>query len=98
MLDLLREDETRKEHRKERHVKRNALQSASIWLAVGVGVSVMLAAIAPPHASPLWTIGLTPILIGAVLFVFALLNKPSPVVEGRLERLQLNGRNDGSFP
>ena len=42
----------------------------------------MLAAIAPPNASPLWTIGLTPILIGAVLFVFALLNKPSPSLKG----------------
>jgi hypothetical protein len=72
LLDLVREDdarEARREARKREDARREELKGGTIVVAVGIGLSIMLAKIIPIR--PLWTIGLMLIGVGAVIFAFA---------------------------
>jgi hypothetical protein len=78
VLEMLMNDEARQERkarRRELQARRDMMQSGAILVAVGVGLAIMLAALAP--ASGVWTTGVIPALIGVVVFAFAL-GRPSP--------------------
>ena len=77
VLDQLREDEMRHEDRRLRkrlQSRRESLLAGLIWLAVGLGIAVMLAAITPKPG--IWTIGVIPMLVGLVMVCFAVFSKP----------------------
>lgn len=71
VLDLL----TEQDRRRARKARSEQLMGGLITIAVGVSLSVMLGSLA--HDEPaMWTIGLIPGSIGAVIVVFTLLTKP----------------------
>jgi hypothetical protein len=75
VIDLLREEDAREEQRARRRrqkARRDDMQGGALVVAAGVGVSIMLAAIAPRG---IWTVGLIPALVGVVLFTFAYFSK-----------------------
>ena len=76
VLDLLREEETRArelELKKEWKARRDGMQAGMLMIALGVGLIAMFA-IATSRRN--WVIGLVPVLVGVVIFVFAALNRP----------------------
>jgi hypothetical protein len=76
LLEQLREDELRQEQkgrRSERQRRRDNLQGGLILLAVGAGLSIMLATVAPGEG--VWTVGLIPGLMAVVVLLFALFDK-----------------------
>jgi hypothetical protein len=76
VLDLLREEETRArelELKKEWKSRRDGMQAGMLMIALGVGLIAMFA-IATSRRN--WVIGLVPVLVGVVIFVFAALNRP----------------------
>jgi hypothetical protein len=88
VIDLLREEDAREEQRarlKRQKAIRDDLQGGALIVAAGVGVSIMLAAIAPPG---IWTVGLVPALVGVVIFTFAYFSKS-------LDDAAADGRSDG---
>lgn len=75
VIDLLREEDARQEqlaHRKRQKARRDDMQGGAMLVAAGVGVSIMLSAIAP---RPIWTVGFIPTLIGVIVFTFAYFNQ-----------------------
>lgn len=76
VVDLLRQEDDREERRARRKrlkARRDDMQGGAILIGVGIGVSVMLAAIAPPW---IWTVGCIPAFVGVVVFNFAYFSKP----------------------
>jgi Flp pilus assembly protein TadB len=78
VIALVREEDARLERRarnRAQQARRDGMQSGAILIAIGIGLSLMLYAIASgPHV---WTVGLIPGLVGVVLFLFAFFSKPS---------------------
>lgn len=77
MRELLREEEARAQtqaRQKARQARHDGLQGGVTVLAIGVGLSTFLYAIAP--GEPVWTIGIMIVLIGAVTTVFAYFHTP----------------------
>jgi hypothetical protein len=75
VVDLLREEDARVEQRarwKRQKARRDDMQGGAILIAAGLGVSIMLTAVAPR----LWTIGLIPAFIGVIVFAFAYFSGP----------------------
>jgi hypothetical protein len=69
--ELLREEDLREERRvrrKRQKARRDDMQGGLMVTASGLGVSIMLAAIAPKG---IWTVGLILIFVGVVIFSFA---------------------------
>lgn len=74
--DLLRQEDAREERRarrKRQKARRDDMQGGLLVIASGLGVSIMLAAIAPQG---IWTVGVILVLVGVVVFSFAYFNKP----------------------
>lgn len=81
MRELLREEEARLQaqtRRRIRQARHDGLQGGVTVLAIGVGVSIFLYAVAP--AERVWTVGILIVLIGIVSVLFAYF---SPVDESR---------------
>ena len=73
---FLREDDARQDQRRgqrERRSRRDDLKGGLVTVAVGVGLMIMFRAVAP--GTGVWTVGLIPLLIGIVLFLFALFSR-----------------------
>jgi hypothetical protein len=75
VLELLRKQEEKKEARE----RDGMLLGGAVTTAVGVALSVMIAATSGGSAG--WTVGLIPMLIGIVLLLFARFRRPAPVRE-----------------
>jgi cytochrome c biogenesis protein CcdA len=76
VLDLLREEEARArelELKKEWKARRDGMQAGMLLMAFGIGLVAMFA-IATSRRN--WVIGLIPVLVGLVVFLFAALNRP----------------------
>ena len=76
VLEQLREDDARQDQRRgqrERRSRRDDLKGGLVTVAVGVGLMIMFRAVAP--GTGVWTVGLIPLLIGIVLFLFALFSR-----------------------
>ena len=80
VLDYLREEEEARASRKQREEQRGWIAGGLIVIAVGVGLGVMLVALAERG---IWTVALIPFLIGCVLLaVGALFPKAVQVRKG----------------
>lgn len=75
VLEMLREHDERQAERKTREERRGLLLGGLIVLACGAGICVMLAMLTTKNSGE-WTVGLIPLLVGAVLFFFGLFTKP----------------------
>lgn len=64
VLDMLREEEQKKRDRKDRDERKGFILGGLITMAVGIGLGIMLL-IMDHHGA--WSLGLIPLLIGAVL-------------------------------
>lgn len=76
VIDLLREEDARQEQRARRKLqkaRRDDMQGGAMLVAAGIGVSIMLSALAPPR---IWTVGFIPAFIGVIVFAFAFFNRP----------------------
>ena len=76
VLDLLREEEARArelELKKEWKSRRDGMQAGTLMVALGLGLAAMFAIVSSRQN---WVIGLVPVLVGIVIFVFAALNRP----------------------
>ena len=76
VLDLLREEEARArelELKKEWKSRRDGMQARTLMIALGLGLAAMFAIVSSRQN---WVIGLIPIFVGIVIFVFAALNRP----------------------
>lgn len=76
VADLLRQEDAREERRARRRrqkARRDDMQGGAILIAVGIGVSIMLSAIAPPR---IWTVGFIPAFVGVIVLAFAWSAKP----------------------
>ena len=71
VLDMMREEETRKAERKDREERRGFLAGGLVCIATGIGLSVMMVALSPNEG--VWTVGLMVSLIGVALVPFGLL-------------------------
>jgi hypothetical protein len=83
VMDFLREEDQREEEAKRRRAqvgRKGALFAGSIVIAVGTGLAIMLMALVPDR--PAWTIGLIPGLVGVVILLFGLFDKPSDSAGG----------------
>jgi hypothetical protein len=65
VLEMLREEDERRAERKEREERRGWILGGLIVIAVGLGLSGMLAVL---EGRGLWSVGLIPLLVGCVLF------------------------------
>jgi len=74
VLEALRDQERQEAVRKQQEERRGYLVGGLVLLAVGTGLSVMLAAISEePH---MWTVGLIMLLIGLVLTAVGMAMRP----------------------
>ena len=69
VLEMVRSDEERERRRKEEEERRGHLIGGLVCIAVGVGLMIMLAAVAEGGT---WTVGLIPFLVGVVILPFGL--------------------------
>jgi hypothetical protein len=77
MRELLREEDARireREHGRARQARRDGLQAGAVLLAIGIGLSVFLYAVAPDEG--VWTLGIMIVLMGGVLSTFAYFARP----------------------
>ena len=77
VLAQLREDDARREHQeriKAQRNRRDSRQGGLVVLAVGIGLSIFLKAVAPEDA--VWTLGIMLMLIGIVLVSFTFFRQP----------------------
>lgn len=74
VLELLREQDAKKEASARRQERRGLLQGGLILSAIGVSLSIMMVAMAP--GSGAWSVGLIPTSIGIVLLLFTMFDKP----------------------
>lgn len=65
VLEMLREEDDRRVERSEREERRGLILGGLIVMAVGLGLSGMLAVLGDRGQ---WSVGLIPLLIGCVLF------------------------------
>jgi hypothetical protein len=73
VAELLREEDARLEAKAAHSAlkrRQDSIVAGLILMAVGVGMAIMLAAVVDDK--PIWTVGLMPMLIGAVLVVYEL--------------------------
>jgi hypothetical protein len=78
VLDHLREENARaeeKEQKKELQARRNGMQTGAILIALGVGFAMAFALVS--RREPVWILGVIPTLVGLVVFVFAMFNRPA---------------------
>ncbi|HVO09120.1 MAG TPA: DUF6249 domain-containing protein [Vicinamibacteria bacterium] len=74
VLEALRDQERQEAVRKQQEERRGYLVGGLVLLAVGTGLSVMLAAVSEePH---MWTVGLIMLLIGLVLTAVGMAMRP----------------------
>lgn len=81
VIDFLREDEAREEQAERRRAqtaRKDGIGAGLMVIATGVGLTIMLAAISPNK--PVWTVGLIPLLVGAVIFLLAFFDKAADSV------------------
>lgn len=74
VLELLREQDAKREERARRQERRGTVQGGLILSAIGLSLSIMMAAMAGESGA--WTVGLIPMSIGMVLLLFTLFDKP----------------------
>jgi len=74
VIDLLREQEEQARVKKEREERRGFFIGGLVLVAVGVGLTVMLLALAGKEG--VWTVGLIPFLIGVVLTSIGVFSRP----------------------
>jgi Flp pilus assembly protein TadB len=70
ILERLREEDAKERERthvKAHRARREGLQGGLVVVAVGIGLSATLVAVEPR----VWMVGLIPILVGTVVFMFA---------------------------
>lgn len=73
VLDRLREDDAREDERARASThlaRRSKLEGAGVLMAAGAGVATFLYYLGPDK--PVWLIGVIPLIIGAVLAAFAI--------------------------
>jgi hypothetical protein len=73
VAELLREEDARLDAKAAQSAlkrRQDSIVAGLILIAVGVGMAIMLAAVVDDK--PMWTVGLMPMLIGAVLVVYEL--------------------------
>ena len=70
VLEALREQEMRQAEKKDRDDRRGFLAGGAVCIAVGVGLSIMVASLDPKPG--VWTVGLMIALIGVALVPFGL--------------------------
>ena len=75
VLQFLREDETRRDREKAVQARRGGLQGGAVIMATGVGLGLLLYYIQPDEPR-VWPVGLMLVLIGMVIFGFALVKNP----------------------
>jgi Flp pilus assembly protein TadB len=88
VLDKLREDDARQEERarkREAKTRRDERLGGVMMLAIGVGLSIFLYAVAPEAG--VWTIGIMIMLIGLVMLAFTA-RRPS---DAKQELVRSNG-------
>jgi Flp pilus assembly protein TadB len=88
VLDKLREDDARQEERarqREAKARRDERLGGLIMLAIGLGLSIFLYAVAPEAG--VWTIGIMIVLIGIVMLAFTA-RRPS---DAKRELVRSNG-------
>jgi Flp pilus assembly protein TadB len=88
VLDKLKEDDARQEERarkREAKTRRDERLGGVVMLAIGVGLSIFLYAVAPEAG--VWTIGIMIMLIGLVLLAFTV-RRPS---DAKRELVRSNG-------
>ena len=74
VIELLREEDAQLEAKARRRAvkaRQDSIVAGLILVAVGVGMAIMVASLADDQPN-LWTVGLMPMLIGAVLVVYQL--------------------------
>lgn len=84
MRELLREEDLRVQGRERQRIlraRRDGLQGGAILLAIGVGLAVFLAAVAPDE--PVWTLSIMIILIGVIACAFSYFAPRDETVETR---------------
>lgn len=77
VLGHIRDEDERRERRHAQQARlrwREGLQTGLIFVAVGVGIGVTLAALSDKPG--IWAIGVVPALIGVVVALFALMSRP----------------------
>ena len=97
VLERLREEDERaeeKERKKELQARRNGMQVGAILIAFGFGFGLLLAA----SSRKLWAMGLIPVLVGLVVFFFALFNRPGPPSRSGRREIEGAGRAIGGAP
>ena len=88
VLELLREQEARQARRKEQEERKGYLVGGLVTSAVGLALAVMLDTVGTRPG--IWTIGLIPLLIGAVLTGFGVFMRPDRGPGGPAERPERN--------
>jgi hypothetical protein len=73
VLDLLQQDDEARAARRERDERRSWTDSGIILIAVGFGLTGMLA----PGGHGNWSVGLIPLLLGLALIFIGLFRKPA---------------------
>jgi hypothetical protein len=75
VLELLREQDARKEMQARRQERRGMLQGGLILTAIGISLSIMVTAMTPRTGA--WSVGMIPLSIGVVLLLFILFDRPA---------------------